>query len=289
MPTINKRFLLRILLVLFVSTGVLFAAHAVQARRIPAALKLQSERAAEAGKIDVAVHYLRQYLEFHPEDIDALTRLAELLQKRAPTTRGRMELLFLYDKILNLDPDRHATRREALAVSLKLGRNPDAVTHAEALLKTFPNEPALWQQLGSAQAGLNELDKSRRSYEKAVSCAPDELLGYQLLAQLVWKNLNDAPGARAVLDRMVKALPQNPDAYLIRARFETDTAEESGAQSANGGDLVRARADLLRVLELDPEHAEATLLLAEIMQRNRNIPAAHALLRDAASIYPKNL
>src|SRR5215213_704301 len=41
MPTINKRFLLKILLVLFASTGILFAAHAVQAKRIPAALKLQ--------------------------------------------------------------------------------------------------------------------------------------------------------------------------------------------------------------------------------------------------------
>src|SRR5689334_6972819 len=116
MPTINKRFLLKILLVLAASTGILFAAHAVQAKRIPAALKLQSDRAAEAGKTDVAIHYLRQYLEFYPEDIDALTRLADLLEKRAPTQRGRTELLFLYDRILRIDPDRHETRREALEV-----------------------------------------------------------------------------------------------------------------------------------------------------------------------------
>ena len=119
MPTINKRFLLKLLLVLFASTGVLFAAHAVQARRIPAALKLQSERAAEAGKLDVAVHYLRQYLEFHPNDVDALGRLSELLEQRAPTQKGQSELLFLYDRILNLDPDLHPVRRKALAVALQ--------------------------------------------------------------------------------------------------------------------------------------------------------------------------
>ena len=83
--------------------------------------------------------------------------------------------------------------------------------------------------------------------------------------------MSDAPAARAVLDRMVKALPHSPDAFLIRARFEVYTADESGPQGT-GGDLVRARVDLLRVLELDPEHAEATLLLAEVMQRNRNLP-----------------
>lgn len=289
MPTINKRFLLKLILVLFASTGVLFAAHAVQARRIPAALKLQSERAADAGKNDVAIHYLRQYLEFHPDDIDALTRLAELMSKRHATQRGNTELLFLYDRILRIDPDRHETRRSALTISLKIGRNPDAVTHAETLLKVFPNEGGLWRDLGSAQQGLNENEKARRTFEKAVECAPTEMIGYQLLAQLVWKHLNDTPGARAVLERMVKALPQEPEAHLVRARFETYTAEEPGVATTNGGDLARARLDLLRVLELDPENAEATLLLAEIMQRNRNIPAAHALLRDAASTYPRNL
>lgn len=287
MPTINKRFLLKLLLVLFVSTGVLFAAHAVQARRIPAALKLQSERAAEAGKTEVAIHYLRQYLEFHPDDTESLVRLSELLTKRAPTQRGYSELLFLYDRILRLDPDRHAIRREALAVSLKIGRNPDAVTHAEALLKSFPTEALLWQQLAAAQVGLNELRAARSSYEMAVKHAPHEMIGYQHLAQLVWKKLSDTPGARDVLDRMVKALPQEPDTYLIRARFETYTAEESG--KLDPAHLTRAAADLRRVLELDPEHAEATLALAEIMQRNRNVPAAHALLRDGVSLYPKNL
>ena len=89
MPTINKRFLLKLVLVVFALTGILFAAHAVQAKRIPAALRAQSERAAEAGKTDMAIHYLRQYLEFHPTDVEALVRLAELSEKRAPTQRGR--------------------------------------------------------------------------------------------------------------------------------------------------------------------------------------------------------
>lgn len=287
MPTINKRFLLKLLLVTFGTVGVLFAAHAVQSRRIPAALKQQSERAAEAGKLDLAVHYLRQYLEFHPDDTDSLVRLSELLAKRPPTQRGYSELLFLHDRILRLDPDRHAIRREALAVSLRIGRNPDAVTHAEYLLKSFPTEAELWQQLGTAQIGLNELRAARQSYEMSVKYAPGAMIGYQRLAQLVWRNLNDAPGARAVLDRMAAALPQEPDAFLIRARFETFTADDAGA--SNAAHLARAAADLRRVLELDPEHAEATLLLAENMQRTRNVPAAHALLRDGVALYPKNL
>ncbi|WP_171469276.1 tetratricopeptide repeat protein [Frigoriglobus tundricola] len=290
MPTINKRFLLKLLLVLLASGGALVAAHAVQARRIPAALKLQSDRAAEAGKLDVAVHYLRQYLEFYPDDVENLVRLADLLEKRSPTQKGYSDLLFLYDRILNLDADRHPIRRKALDISIKhLGRFSDGVTHAETLLRAFPDEAGLWQQLGAAQAGRNELDQARTSYEKAIECAPDDLLGYRRLAQHVWQEMNDDGGARKVLDDMVRALPQDPEAYLIRARFETYTAEEMGVAQVGRGDLGRATSDLRRVLELDPENAEACLLLSEIMQRNRNLGAAHALLRDAVSVYPRDL
>ena len=48
-------------------------------------------------------------------------------------------------------------------------------------------------------------------------------------------------------------------------------------------------ANLQRVLELDPEHAEASMLLADLYQRERNLPAAHALLRDALALYPRDL
>ncbi|MCS6864340.1 MAG: tetratricopeptide repeat protein [Gemmataceae bacterium] len=289
MPTINKRFLLKLVLVLLASSTALIAVHAVQSRRIPAALKAQSERAAEQGKLDTAIHYLRQYLEFHPDDVDSQIQLAQWLEQRLPTSRNWWDLLFLHDRILRLDPNRHDIRRKALAIGLKLGRYTDAVTHAEYLLKTFPTEPELWQQLGAAQAGLNELAAARQSYENAILHAPDQLLGYQRLAQLAWRNMNDAVAARDVLNRMVRALPHDADAYLIRARFEVYTADDPGVSTGQGGDLAQARRDLHRVLELDPEHAEASLLLAEIMQRQRNIPAAHALLRDAVSLYPRNI
>ena len=63
MPTINKRFLLKLVLVVLGLAGTLAGAHALQARRIPDALRRQADRAADAGKTDAAVHYLRQYLE----------------------------------------------------------------------------------------------------------------------------------------------------------------------------------------------------------------------------------
>lgn len=286
MPTINKPFLLKLILVVTVLIGALFGAHAIQADRIPQSLRRQAERAADDGKLDVAIHYCRQYLEFQPDDVDVLVKLVELLRQRNPTPRGLAEVIFLSDRVLRLAPDRHEFRRELLTACLRAGRTADAVTHAEALLKVYPTEARLWQQLGAAQAALNQIAEARRSYEAAITHGPGDMLGYQRLAQLAWRNMNDPQAAREVLDRMVKALPQEAEAYLVRGRFESFLAEEAGPVPA---DLKRAAADLHRVLELDPENAEASLLLADLLQKQRNVPGAHAVLRDLVALYPRDL
>ncbi|HSQ55526.1 MAG TPA: tetratricopeptide repeat protein, partial [Gemmata sp.] len=287
MPTINKPFLLRVVLVVAALTGILFGVHAIQADRIPDALRRQADRAAESQKIDLAIHYLRQYLEFMPEDVEAQIRLVDLLKKRAPTARGQSEVLFLYERILRTDPGQETIRREALESCLKRARYSDAVTHAEALLKSHPEEASLWQQLGAAQAGLHQLPAARQSYETALAREPAAMIGYQRLAQLLWRNMNDPAAARDALNRMTKAMPQSPEAHLVRARFETFLADD--ATSPVHLDSAVVIGELRRVLELDPENAEASLLLAEQYQRQRMIPAAHALLRDAVSLYPRDL
>jgi tetratricopeptide (TPR) repeat protein len=286
MPTINKRFLLESVLVVLAFAGLLVGVHTVQAGRIPEALKRQAERAAEAGKFDIAIHYFRQYLEFEPDNVEIQVQLAELLRKRNPTVRGQAEVMFLYDRILRTDPDRHSVRREALDTCLKLGRYSDAATHAEFLLEKFPTESMLWRQLATAQTGLHQLTEARASYETAIRHAPEEIAHYQRLAQLIWRSQNDPAGAREVLDRMIKAIPQSPEARLIRARFEILLADEPGD---TGADLKRAADDLTRVFEHDPENAEASLMLADLYQRDRKVSSAHAVLRDAAALYPHDL
>src|SRR5262245_10629308 len=104
MPTINKRFLLKLILVILVFAGVLVGVHEVQADRIPEALKRQAERATDANKLDVAIHYYRQYLEFNPDDVEIQIKLVDLLRKRNAGGRGQSEIIFLYDRILRTDP-----------------------------------------------------------------------------------------------------------------------------------------------------------------------------------------
>ena len=277
MPTINKLFLLKLVLVTGLLTAGLFGIHAIQADRIPEALKQQAERASENGKTDRAIHYLRQYLEFRPKDTDTREQLARLIRER-PGGYDPSSLLFLYDQILRDDPERDTVRREALTLCLRMGRYSDAEGHAEALLQRQENDAEIWQKRAAAQAGLQKRDEARASYEKAITLDPKNLIAYQRLAQYHWRDLHQLPEARAVLYRMVEALPDNPDALLTRARFDLFTSENP--------DVL---ADLTRALELAPNHLDALLLLAEQRQRRRELTAAHELLTRAVEQHPQEI
>ncbi len=286
MPKINRGFLFRLMGICLVAVGSLAGLHALQEDRIATALRRQAERAEAESRWDAAIHYYHQYLELRRTDVEALERLAELLRRRQSSPRGLAEVLFLYDRILGLEPQRLEVRRQALAASLAIGRYSDALVHADELLKHAPQDPSLWQQKGAALAGLHQLPQARQCYEQAVALAPQEVLGYQRLAQLLWRNLNDPAAARDALHRMVDALPHEPQAYLTRARFEIYLNDSSGQP---GGDLDLAARDLQKVFLLDPENSEAALLLADIYQRRGRLDAAYVLLRDAYSLHPKDL
>lgn len=281
MPTINKRFLLQLVLVVVVLTGALYGIHSIQAERIPDALHRQAERAQTNGQIDKAIQYLRQYLEFRPDDTERQDELAELLRTRSGDA-ARADLIFLYDKILRKDPFRHGTRREALKLCLRIGRYTDAVTHADLLLKEFPKESELWQQLASAQAALRQHDAAVASYEKAIENDPQNLLGYQRLAQFHWRDLKNPDAARQVIDRMVQAMPENSEAFLTRAKYISLNQDSLPAKADQ--DVVLA--DLSTALNLAPHLSEAAIMKAERLQRYRDLHGAYLCLVEARKHQP---
>jgi cellulose synthase operon protein C len=298
MPTINKRFLLILVAVTLAITGGLVGAHFVQARRIPDALKGQADRAAEAGKSELAAHYLRQYLEFRPDDTDAQVQLADLVKKRAVALRkeGRRanpsDLLLLYDKILRADPGREAVRKDALTLCLQIRRYSDAESHAQELLKAHPADAELWQQLAAAQAGLQKADDARKSYETAIQHAPADPLPYQRLAQFLWRDLKQSKEAAAVVDRLVAAIPNQAEPYLTRARLHLHSGGEGTTSIRSDdfeGDPQQALADTRKALEIDPENAEGLLLLAEQYQGQRKLSEARDRLADGMRLHPQDV
>lgn len=279
LPTINKKFLLKLVVVVALLVGGLVLAHTVQAGRIPDALMAQADRAHEQvdddpKKGDAAIAYLRQYLEFRPNDVEAMEKLGDWLRVRKKTS-DPSDLLRLYDKILAADPNRHDTRREALKASLRLARFTDAESHAAVLTKQFPDDPKLWLDLAYARRGLQKHNDARECYEAALKADPKMAVAYQEYAEFLLNDLKSKDEAKKVLDRLVAALPADPAALSARGRFNAAIEND-----------VAAIADARKALTLDPLNADATLLLAEQLQKGRDIQAAVDLFKDGIKAHP---
>ncbi len=279
LPTINKKFLLKLVVVLLLLGGGLAAAHAFQSGRIPDALLAQAERAHEQAdgdpkKHDAAIAYLRQYLEFRRTDVPAMEKLVGWVRdrKRPSDAEG---LLRLYDQILTLDPARHDSRREALKMCLRKQLFTDAEGHANVLTAAFPSDPQLWLDFAYARRGLSKHAQARECYEAALKIDPTNRAVYGEYAEFLINDAKLRDDARKVLDRMVAARPNDPDAFAARGRFFALIENEPAAT-----------ADAQKAIELKAKHPDGMLQLAEQLQKGKDVAKAADLYRDGMTEYP---
>jgi cellulose synthase operon protein C len=276
MPTLNTKLLLRVVGVLAAFVAGLIALHEVQAGRIPEAILWQANDAAEKGRTDKAIYFLKQYLEFRPNDYDMAIKLGDLMAERAVTPKDLSNALFLYERVLREAPERTEVARKLIALYIRMGRHADALAHAERLFQQAPADGMLLAQIAECQAAQNRPTEARQSFEKAIALSPENVEAFDHYARLLVRHFNQPLEARAVLDRMVQANPGQCEAFLVRARF--------AKSEDRADDCMR---DLDRVFLLDPENGEALVMSAEILQARGEILRAKEALRDVIATYPR--
>ena len=126
MPILNKMLLLRVLAAIGVLGGGLFLVHYLQADRVPRALLWHATAAAEKGKTDKAIAYMRQYLEFKPDDHDSAVKLADMVLERAATLKDYTNAHFLYERVLRESPGRTDVGRKLVTLPARKPRQKRA-------------------------------------------------------------------------------------------------------------------------------------------------------------------
>jgi tetratricopeptide (TPR) repeat protein len=278
MPTVNRRLLLRLFAVIVLLGGGLAGLHYAQADRVPEALLWQASHAADDGKLDKAILYTRQYLEFRPEDYDAAVRLGELILKRGNSVRELSTVLFIYERVVREAPQRDDVRRKLVDLCVRLNRTTDALIHAQTLIERLPNDSKLWEQMAICQVAQNQFEEGRQALEKAIQVDPANVSAYERLAHLLEEQLHQPDAAQACYERVVKTNPADPQAFLARAGH--------WKQLNKTAECMR---DLERVLELSPKNADALLMTAEVLQGRGEIARARQMLTEAAALYPRDM
>ncbi|HEX3152429.1 MAG TPA: tetratricopeptide repeat protein [Gemmataceae bacterium] len=276
MPILNRKLLLRLVVgILFLGSG-LVVLHHVQAGRVPEALLWQADAAIEKGRPDKAIQYLRQYLEFRPDDLDTTVRLADLILERAASGKDIQNAHFLYERVLRESPQRDEVARKLVTLCIHMRRHADALEHAQKLLATHKDDGVLHAQIAQCLVAQNRQDEARAEFDLALTLAPNYVPAYEEYADLLDRHFKKPAESGAVLEKLTKANPHRPEAFLAYARYLGRSDKPDVCLQA-----------LDRVFALDPENRDALILSAEMLQAKGDMRKARECLRNAIAQYPR--
>lgn len=285
MASSPRRLNVKLLLFLFLGAVVLGVGvhflHGAQLRRSAGTLLAEADTAEKQGENVKAVDYLERFLSYNPNDVPTLERLGGLLAKSDnPVAKARA--VQVYEKALQKDPKRDATRRALVEHMLALDQSlySSARPHIEILLKSDPLDGRLHYLMGRCEEGNNNPKNAIDQYLQAKANARDQVDAYVRLAELYRSHEKNTGDADKTMDAMIAANPKSAAAYFARARYR--------AQSNKADVTEAALQDLAKALELDPDNAEILLASAMQARAKKDYATARKHLKHGIEKNPEN-
>jgi tetratricopeptide (TPR) repeat protein len=165
-------------------------------------------------------------------------------------------------------------RLNTLAALYSQGRLEEVVRQAAAAIAEFPNAVALHNILGTAKAGLGDLDGAIASFGKAVEVKPDFVEAHN--------NLGLALHRRG---RFEEAIASFENALQVKPDF-AEAHNNLGAALKAQGRLEEAIESFNKALQIEPTHAEAHYNLGAAFQVQDRLEDAIASFSKAVEIKP---
>ncbi len=190
-----------------------------------------------------------------------LVEIAHLLEHRLQDHDGAIAA---YHEVVALEPE-HRTALDALGhLHDRAGQWHAAIEVLQRLVEITP-EPrprgGLLERIGHAQLSARDATEAQVSFAAAIGVDPSNARAYEGLARVHLQQGKLVAAGEELL--RAAQLSKTPSETL---RLLTDAA---WVYRHRLDDAERARACLQRILELDPEHADAKTALAELLQDTR--------------------
>lgn len=314
---VNVKFLGCFLLALLVLGGGVHLVHALQVKSNASGLRRQADLAQEQDRPEEAIKYLKRYLGYVPDDVDALAMLGLTLEKQTKTLKERRNVFLLLEEVLRKAPERRDVRERQVRLAMEVGRyDPgrytDAAYHLEYLLRESSPRDGEWEELlGRCSEAKAEYTKAVTWYEKAIKHAPQKVETYVALSRVLRHQLKQEERANKVLDELVKANEQAPAAYLARASerrkagqpaeasedvtrafqlapSDVDVLLASAESAAAAGKPEEARGYLQRAIDRHAQNPRVYLSLADVELQTGRSEEAVACLRQGVKALPEN-
>ena len=258
------------------------------------------EVAREEGRwVDAANAYSKSL------DADESSYLAHLRYQEAVTEAGSASALVQgYDELVK---ERGATDRLMALHRIRLDPAASRTATLAALLKATPGDAAILLELGRAQLALDDVPAAKKSLEAAYAAKPD-LADVVALSVEALRRSGDLAGARARLEAILKAAPEDFECLLRLARLDLVEGKHDNAMKRSDavigmrptylsayfvkseaasrlGKIEDARNALDAILKSRPDDADAMIAVADFIAK----AATKEGLEKAIVLYKKVL
>ncbi|MCB1100435.1 MAG: tetratricopeptide repeat protein [Verrucomicrobiae bacterium] len=207
---------------------------------------LLTQVGVQEGNLDSSLEDIQKSIEAAPDDFTGYLNKARVLQ--AQEKWGEAEKAFL--ETIGRAKGNPGPSLELVGLFKRIGKYQEAVDHLENLLAhdgdgKLNENPSIHGELGFIYYALNQIDKSRDAYEKAIELQPENPSVRNNLAWLYAFRLNDFDAA---LVQAKKARELRPNDALV--------ADTLGWIHLKSGDPQSARPLLEEAVENLPDNAE---------------------------------
>lgn len=261
----------------------LYVGHRLQQRRVAQGMRDQIDAAIAAGDATAAIEGLERYMAIRPADNGRLAQMAKLLVQRVFTGEADERQAALARDVIRAAVARMPEDdglRESWAQILLASGDPDAaLSHAETLWAkqagaTGDRESRdrigflLAQSAMAAREGTRAEETLRDLIDsRAAGDPPAPRDAFAMLALLLAQGRHEPRAAEDVLDKLVAAWPEDPEAWKLLGSWQHQAGKlEEAAESAE-----RAR-------RLAPEDPGAALLEATVALTRGDRERAAAIL-----------
>ena len=167
--------------------------------------------AKESARDDSLVLHPPKDLALQPDGERKARALLDYVQALDLQDNGESDkALAAFERVLNFDPGEVDLATRVAFLLTQQGDYPRAIDILKDAVKAQPKEPGPYLQLAYIYAKyLKKMEPATRYAEQAVALAPDEIEGYQRLAE-VQLTARDRKGARRTLDRAAKVETNDP-------------------------------------------------------------------------------
>lgn len=274
---LNIKVALWTLATLILLAACLHAVHSMQMAHNADGLLRQAERALEKKQPELALRHLHHYLTYRPDDLEALTQYALLLDEHARNEASFTTAVLKMQEVLRQRPDGDALRHRLLLALARLRRFSEAIEQADLLRTTWPNKGEMEHIIGWCYEHLKLDDKAAEWYRNAIAASGQRIDTYVKLREVLERGQGDPEQIAALMNEMIANNPESARAALVRHRYylKADALKE-------------AEKDLQRALELAPEDANVLLTAAEWAQRHGRAEEARKYLQRGLIKHPSN-